>query len=104
MRQFKFLPGYYEWHLYDKETNQLLHVMADPVEELVYEDENGDERDITPEELHWLCYNDLECADSQYQEGEEYNGLTLSDIDRLDEQEMAEAADVMFNALTDYYI
>ena len=34
MRHFKFVPGYYEWHLKDIDTDETLHVMDDPIDDL----------------------------------------------------------------------
>ena len=97
-RQFYFKPGYYEWHLTDRNGN-ILHNMVDPAEDLFNED--GEE--LTIEEVHSLCYQDLQCADNHYECDEDYNGILLNDLERLDEQEIAEAADVMCDALVDYY-
>ena len=100
MRHFKFVPGYYEWHLKDIDTDETLHVMDDPIDDLF--DEEG--LPIPPEELKWFCKTELETADQYYECDEEYNGLLLNDLLRLDEQETEEAATVMFNKLTEYYI
>ena len=99
MREFTFTPGYYEWHLKDIETDDTLHVMLDPVDSLF--DEEG--LPIPPEELKWICRNELETADQYYECDEKYNGLLLNDLQRLDEQETEEAATVMFNTLKEYY-
>lgn len=99
MRQFRFIPAYYEWHLLDEENN-ILHNWPDPVEEL-FDAETGEP--IPPEEIKWLCREYLEMADEQYAQGEDYNGILLNELQRLDEQEIAEASNVMFKALVDYY-
>ena len=64
-------------------------------------DEEGAE--LTIEEVHSLCSKDLQCADNHYECDEDYNGILLNDLERLDEEEMAEAANVMCDALVDYY-
>lgn len=99
MRQFRFVPAYYEWHLLDEENN-ILHNWPDPVEEL-FDEETGEP--LPPEEIKWLCSEYLEMADEQYAQGEECNGILLNELQRLDEQEMAEASNVIFKALVDYY-
>lgn len=99
MRQFRFVPAYYEWHLLDEENN-ILHNWPDPVEDL-FDEETGEP--LPPEEIKWLCSEYLEMADEQYAQGEECNGILLNELQRLDEQEMDEATNVMFKAIIDYY-
>ena len=100
MREFIFRPTYYEWHLEEKATGKLLHVMADPAEDTVHEDGT----DMTLDELVNLCYNDLDLADDQYGENVNHNGILLNDDDRLDMDEMTAASEVMGKALYDYYV
>lgn len=100
MREFIFRPTYYEWHLEEKATGKLLHVMADPAEDTVHEDST----DMTLGELVNMCYTDLDLADDQYGENEEYNGILLDDDIRMSAEEMKAASEVMGKALYDYYI
>lgn len=100
MREFTFTPGYYEWHLKDKSTGKLLHVMADPAEDTVHEDGT----DMTLDELVNMCYNDLDAADNQYIQNEDYNGILLNNDDSLSMEEMTAASELMGKTLHDYYI
>lgn len=105
MREFTFTPGYYEWHLRDKHTKELLHVMEDPIDSMYFIDfDTNEETPVSPEELMCFCLSELETADVCYEENEEYNGLFLNDLQRLDEQEMSEAAQIMFEVLKEHYI
>lgn len=99
MRHFKFVPTYYEWHLVD-DSNNVLHNWVMPEEDLY--DADTDEP-IPPEELKWLCKDNLETADRQYAEGEDYNGILLNNLQRLTAEEITEASEIMFKALIDYY-
>ena len=99
MRSFSFVPGYYEWHLVD-ESGKTLHNMVDPSECLYDEDGNN----LTLEGVTALCEDDLNCADSHYSEGDDYNGILLDEDESLSQQEIVEAAKVMGQALYDYYL
>lgn len=101
MREFEFKPIYYEWHLTDKATGKLLHVMADPAEYTVHED---DGTDMTLEELVDFCYSDLDTADYCYSDNTPYNGLILYGLDCLTDDELKAASELMGKALYDYYI
>lgn len=105
MRDFKFVPGYYEWHLKQKGTNKLLHVMNDPMEDMYnINPDTNEEEPISHEELYQFCFDELVNADNSYNENEEYNGLKLNELERLDEEEMSRAAQVMCQALKERYI
>ncbi len=97
MRHFRFVPGYYEWHLVD-DNGTTLHNMVDPSDSLY--DEDGNE--LTLEGVIALCEDDLNSADSRYAEGDDYNGILLEDT--LTPQEIVEAAKIMGQTLYDYYI
>lgn len=97
MRHFRFVPGYYEWHLVD-DNGTTLHNMVDPSDSLY--DEDGNE--LTLEGVIALCEDDLNCADSRYAEGDDYNGILLEDT--FTPQEIVEAAKIMGQTLYDYYI
>jgi hypothetical protein len=74
--------------------------MSDPVEDTVHEDGT----DMTLDELVNLCYDDLETADNQYIQNEDYNGILLNNDDSLSMEEMTAASEVMGKALYDYYV
>lgn len=100
MRQFIFTPGYYEWHLMDKDTEMKLHVMEDPAEATMTE--NGEP--LTLEEIKEYCYSDLTVADDTYAMNEPYNGLLVYSDDRLTAEEMKAASELMGQTLYDYYL
>lgn len=95
-RTFYFAPAYYEWDLTDERGN-LIHVMADPADDVV----NEDGTNCTYDDIHNLCMCDLETADRNYNEGEGYNGHYLEDT--LSKEEMEDAAKVMATSLYNYY-
>ena len=101
MRQFSFIPTYWEWHLVDKDTHETLHNLVDPADELCHEDE-------TPkslEEIINFCQEELISADIAYSENDEYNGIWLRNEKRLDQiEEIPAAAKVMAETLYSYYI
>lgn len=101
MRQFSFIPAYYEWHLIDNETHETLHNLIDPVDWLYHED-------TTPkslEELRNFFIEDLIAADIAYSENTEYNGIWLCDEKRLDQlEEIPAAAKLIADTLYNYYI
>ena len=101
MRQFSFIPTYWEWHLIDDETHETLHNLIDPADELYHED--GTPRSL--EELtNWLN-EELISADIAYSENDEYNGIWLRNEKRLDQiEEIPAAAKVMAETLYSYYI
>ena len=101
MRQFSFIPTYWEWHLIDDETHETLHNLVDPADEIYHED--GTPRSL--EELtNWLN-DELITADIAYSENDEYNGIWLRDEKRLDQiEEIPAAAKVMAETLYNYYI
>lgn len=99
MREFIFEPAYYEWHLKDRVTGEILHNMCDPSE--CFFDENTGEP-ITLEELKQLCADDLHAAEWRYMNGEDYNGIYISES--LTEPEIMAAADIMSETLYNYYI
>ena len=98
MRNFTFEPGYYEWDLKDTYGNTV-HVMEDPTDYL-YDEEN---KRIPYEDIYLLCKEDLDNADYEYGEGEEYNGIFLEEDYRLTSEEIEEAAEIMAETLDSYY-
>lgn len=98
MRKFKFEADYYEWHLTDAETGETLHNLVDPSEDLF----NEDDMPMSREEIEDFCFSELECADRWYSQNEDYNGIMLKE--RLDKDEMSEAAKLMADVLYNYYI
>lgn len=99
MRQFKFIPSYYEWHLKDAETETLLHVMDDPTD-WIYTDD-GDSIDY--DEIKEECLNQLDLADDTYAMNEEFNGLLLKENQTLSKEEMEIASILMADILYDTY-
>lgn len=99
MRNFIFKPGYYEWHLIDADTEQTLHNMVDPSENICYEDGTP----MTLDEIIDFCFCDLDCADTNYADNDDYNGIQLEGDDRLSLDEMKNAADLMGKILYEYY-
>lgn len=99
-RTFEFKPTYYEWELTD-ETGQVLHVVNDPYDTMFITD--GDES-VPFEILVDFCKESLETADQMYEHDMEYNGLLLTNYQRLGKTEMNEAAELMARTLFDYYI
>lgn len=85
-RFFKFVPAYYEWHLVDADTNEVLFAMDDPSDSMWIDEDTP----ITPEELQYICRTALE-------EDEKVN-------DTLTAEEIKTAAKVMFDSLYNYYI
>ena len=98
MRQFEFTPGYYEWHLTDKATGEILHNMCDPFESLFREDGEP----MNQDEIECFCIDDLHCADWHYQDGEEYNGILPEET--LTEREIIAAGKLIAETLYNYYI
>ena len=98
MIQFEFTPGYYEWHLTDKATGEILHYMIDPSEDLY----NEDGEPMTLEEMKDFFADDLHCADWHYMDNDEYNGILPSE--RLTEQEIITASSLIAETLYNYYI
>lgn len=96
MRQFKFEPAFYEWHLVDAETGDVLHVFEDPAESI------GDCN--TEKELEDASVEILFEADECYARCIDYGGLLLDNDKRLSEDEIYAAAKVMAEALYNYYI
>ena len=73
MRQFELTPGYYEWHLNDKATGETLHnVDSEDVDFLCY-DPAG--LPLMFFEVVGLCHEELQAANEQYNQGEDYNGI-----------------------------
>ena len=99
MRKFKFVPGYYEWHLTDIETGTLLHVMDDPTD-WIYTD---DVKSIDYDEIKEECLNQLDLADDTYAMNEEFNGLLLTKEQTLSKKEMETASILMADTLYDTY-
>ena len=99
MRQFKFIPSYYEWHLMDAETGTLLHVMDDPTDWIYTDDGHSIDYDTIKEE----CFNQLDLADDTYAMNEEFNGLLLTPEQTLSKEEMEEASILMADTLYDTY-
>ena len=100
MRQFEFTPGYYEWHLTDAATDEILLNVCDPSEELYW----GDTCEpLTREELFSLVSEWLNEAERCYSDNEEFNGI-LPECDGLDALEMKAAADLMTETLYNYYL
>ena len=99
MRKFKFVPGYYEWHLTDIETGTLLHVMDDPTD-WIYTD---DGKSIDYDEIKEECLNQLDLADDTYAMNEEFNGFLLTPEQTLSKEEMEAASILMADILYDTY-
>lgn len=97
MRKFKFEPAYYEWHLINHDTEEVLHNMVEPSDILVgYK---------TEEEIETLCREELISADISYSKKLDYNGVLLDNKNRLDQiEEIPIAAKIMAEALYNYYI
>lgn len=101
MRQFSFIPAYYEWHLIDNESHETLHNIIDPID-LLY---NDDGTHMSLEELTSWVKEDLIAADMAYSENTEYSGIWLCDEKRLDQvKEIPAAAKVIADTLYNYYI
>ena len=101
MRQFSFIPAYYEWHLIDNETHETLHNIIDPADVLYHDDGTP----LSLDELTSLFKEDLITADNAYSENREYNGIWLRDEKRLDQvEEIPAAAKVIAETLYNYYI
>lgn len=96
MRKFRFESTYYEWHLVDDCTGEVLHCAADPCEEMCEYD--------TMEELEDASRNALLEADTFYENGLDYEGVFLESEKRLSIDEINAAAKVMAEALYNYYI
>ena len=96
MRQFAFIPCYYEWHLIDTATEETLHNVEDPSESMEYYH--------SVEELEERSKEILLEADTYYENHLDYDGVLLDDDKRLSEEEMNAAAKVMAEALYNYYI
>jgi len=100
MRTFELIPGYYEWHLNDKATGETLHnVDSDNVDTLCYD---PDGQPLTFFEIVGLCHDELQAAEEQYNQGEDYNGTKPAHT--LTAEEMKVAAQVMAETLYNYYI
>ena len=100
MRQFEFTPGYYEWHLTDKATGEILHnVDSEDVDYLCF-DPAG--LPLMFFEVVELCHEELKTADEQYHQGEEYNGI--KPVKTLTAEEMKVAAHIIGETLYNYYI
>lgn len=100
MRTFELTPGYYEWHLNDKATGETLHnVDSEDVDFLCY-DPAG--LPLMFFEVVGLCHEELQAANEQYKQGEDYNGIKPSHT--LTAEEMKVAAQVMAETLYNYYI
>ena len=85
MRQFKFEPAFYEWHLLDADTGDVLHVVDDPAESM------GDY--TTEKEIEDASVAALNAADE------------FLDVDKqLSNDEINAAAKIMAKALYNYYI
>lgn len=107
MENYQFVPAYYEWHLVNKDGDILLS-MEDPEESLCYEtDTNGQLLDepepfTTLEEVHDFCKDFIEtekmCVESEPQK-ETVHGNDEHIFDLPDN-----AADIMAQALYDYYV
>lgn len=97
MRQFKFEPVFYEWHLIDNATEEVLHNMVEPSDLLVGYRTVG--------EVENLCREELISADISYSEKLDYNGVLLDNSNRLDQiEEIPIAAKLMADVLYNYYI
>ena len=96
-RNFQFVPAYYEWHLIDNNGNTL-HNMVDPLDELFHEDGLP----MNLEEVTDMCAEELHAAENAYAEGNDYNGIMLSE--GLSAIEEKKAAQVMAQALYNYYL
>ena len=96
MRTFRFEPAFYEWHLVDVDTEEVLHCTDDPAEEMCEYN--------TIEELESASMDALFEADSFYENGLDYDGVFLEDDKRLSVDEIYAAAKVMAEALYNYYI
>lgn len=96
MRKFKFVPGYYEWHLRDAENGTLLYVMNDPTNWIYTDDGHSIDYDEIKEE----CLNQLDLADAM---NEEFNGLYLTPEQTLSKEEMEAASILMADTLYDTY-
>jgi len=94
---FKFMPGYYEWHLTDEKGN-ILHNMVDPSECLFNED--GTPMDL--EDVIDFCNQDLLMADWRYYSNEDYNGVLLEE--NLTAGQIKAASEIMGKTLYNYYI
>jgi len=100
MRDFEFNPGYYEWHLTDKATGELLLNIVDPFDDM-FNPETGEPLSRT--ETDDMAYYWLEEAERCYDEGEPFNGV-LPDSDPLDEDEKKKAAAMIADTLYNHYI
>lgn len=107
MENYQFVPAYYEWHLVNKDGDILLS-MEDPEESLCYEtDTNGQLLDepepfTTLEEVHDFCKDFIEtekmCVESEPQKETVHgNDERIFDLPN-------NAADIMAQALFDYYV
>ena len=95
-KNLQFVPGYYEWHLTDKNGN-VLHNMTDPSDSLF--GENGEP--LNYDEITDLCASDLLSAEFYYADGKEYNGVFNEN--GWTAKEIQAASLVMATALYNYY-
>lgn len=103
MAKYQFIPAYYEWHFIDADNpDDVLLTMHDPVESL-YKGDDSDELMDDIDDVYSVCEDyinttrmNLELED----EKEDHNGNTLDGLDELP----ANAADIMAQALYNYYI
>lgn len=103
MRQFEFKPAYYEWHLTDTATGEVLHNISDEDIDYLCFDAGGCK--LTFGEVFQLCQEELIAADILYSENTEYNGILLNNDKRLDQlEEIPIATKLIAEALYDYYI
>ena len=96
MRDFRFEPAYYEWHLVDVDTEEVLHRTDDPAEGMCEYN--------TIEQLEDASRNALLDTDAFYENGLDYEGVFLESDKRLTIEEIDAAAKVMAEALYNYYI
>lgn len=96
MRTFKFIPAYYEWHLIDTETDEVVYVLDDPTEDLYYEDGTPLPEDAIADFL----VSDLK--NSNDPANDECNHILVDTP--LTPEEIHEAAKLMANTLFSHYL
>ena len=98
MRQFEFTPGYYEWHLTDKATSEIVLNIPDPVEDLY----NEDGKELGKEEIIDMYENDVEHYNNLYKDGIAVYGVRPEQP--LTDEELKPAAHLIAETLYNYYI
>lgn len=94
--EYRFIPGYYEWHLID-DKGKVLYVMQDPSEDLFNEQTECEtlddvrgviEGELETEKLNWQM---------NYESGEKHSQIPFDELPKS-------ICELMARALYDYYV